>query len=123
MTWLGTSSGSPSNERNVSCTVVQTPNASFLVDCGEGSQRQLLQANIDPSQIDGIFITHLHGDHCFGLATTLIMIDSAKAERWEREGADLEASGLQKDERNKGGRGVQASYGPGGTAASRGPIT
>ena len=83
MTWLGTSSGSPSVERNVSCTVVQTPTASFLVDCGEGTHRQLQQASIDPAKIDGVFITHLHGDHCFGLATTLMMIDSAKAESWE----------------------------------------
>ncbi|GAX80145.1 hypothetical protein CEUSTIGMA_g7583.t1 [Chlamydomonas eustigma] len=80
VTWLGTSSGNPTVERNVSCTVVQAGSAIFIVDCGEGSHRQLQQANIDISKIESIFITHMHGDHCFGLATTLQMIDIAKAE-------------------------------------------
>ena len=96
VTWLGTSSGRPSVERNVSCTVIQSQYASFLVDAGEGTHRQLQQADVDPAKIDGIFVTHLHGDHCFGLPTTLMMIDSAKAERWEVSAAAA-TSGTQPD--------------------------
>jgi hypothetical protein len=52
VTWLGTSSGNPTVERNVSCTVVQAGSAVFIVDCGEGSHRQLQQANVDVSKIE-----------------------------------------------------------------------
>ncbi len=47
MTWLGTSSGTPTIERNVSCTVVRTPSHTYLVDCGEGTHRQLPTVNFD----------------------------------------------------------------------------
>ncbi len=53
MTWLGTSSGCPTGHRNVSCTVVQLPLAIYLVDCGEGTHRQLQEANIDLSKVEG----------------------------------------------------------------------
>ncbi|KAG1659228.1 hypothetical protein FOA52_008997 [Chlamydomonas sp. UWO 241] len=79
ITWLGTSSGNPTIERNVSCTCVQVPGSVLIVDCGEGSHRQLQQAGIDPAQVSAIYVTHLHGDHCFGIATTLGLIDAAKA--------------------------------------------
>ena len=53
VTWLGTSSAIPTGERNVSCTVVRVHDALYLVDCGEGSHRQLQQANVDPAEIEG----------------------------------------------------------------------
>lgn len=53
VTWLGTSSGSPTGHRNVSCTVVQMGGATFLVDCGEGTHRQLQEANVDLAQVQG----------------------------------------------------------------------
>ncbi|GIL84558.1 hypothetical protein Vretimale_14606 [Volvox reticuliferus] len=81
LTWLGTNSGTPTLERNVSCTLVRLPGAVQMVDCGEGTHRQLLalEKSMDLAEIDGIFITHLHGDHCFGVAAALAVLDRAKA--------------------------------------------
>jgi ribonuclease Z len=71
ITFLGTSSGAPQCDRNVSGIAITTEaGGGFLVDCGEGTQRQLLQCSPFPWSTgypDVIFITHLHGDHCFGL--------------------------------------------------------
>lgn len=39
----------------------------FLFDCGEGTVRQMLRSTISPSDIKAVFITHLHGDHCYGI--------------------------------------------------------
>lgn len=53
LTWLGTNSGSPTLSRNVSCTVVRTPGAMQIVDCGEGSHRQLLASGLPLHEVDG----------------------------------------------------------------------
>ncbi|WP_181350019.1 ribonuclease Z [Thalassobacillus sp. CUG 92003] len=68
--FLGTGSGVPSKERNVSSlalNMLQERQATWLFDCGEATQHQILQTNIRPRRIDTIFITHLHGDHIYGL--------------------------------------------------------
>lgn len=68
--FLGTGSGVPSKERNVSAmalTLLQEQNSIWLFDCGEGTQHQILRTSIKPRKISKIFITHLHGDHIFGL--------------------------------------------------------
>lgn len=76
VTWLGTSSGSPSVRRNVSCLGVRWgPDASYLVDCGEGSAAQLHAARWDLASVRAIMITHAHGDHCFGLPGVLQAVD------------------------------------------------
>src|SRR5690625_3048048 len=70
MTFLGTGAGTPSKERNVSAlalSLLQESNSIWLFDCGEATQHQLLYTNIKPRKINKIFITHLHGDHIFGL--------------------------------------------------------
>ncbi|MCT7986126.1 ribonuclease Z [Laspinema sp. A4] len=69
ITFLGTSSGVPTRSRNVSSVAVRLPQRSevWLFDCGEGTQHQILSSEIKISQISRIFITHLHGDHIFGL--------------------------------------------------------
>ncbi|TDF34917.1 MBL fold metallo-hydrolase [Alteromonadaceae bacterium M269] len=66
---LGTSSGVPTKKRNVSATALTLPdtNAWVLVDCGEGAQHQLLHSKLTLANLDTIFITHMHGDHCYGL--------------------------------------------------------
>lgn len=66
---LGTSSGVPTKARNVSATalVLPRPNSWVLIDCGEGTQHQLLHSNLSLINLDAIFITHVHGDHCYGL--------------------------------------------------------
>lgn len=70
ITFLGTGAGIPSKERNVSAilvTFLQELNTSWLFDCGEATQHQILHTSIKPRKISKIFITHLHGDHIFGL--------------------------------------------------------
>jgi ribonuclease Z len=67
--FLGTSAGVPTRARNVSCVALRLPQRgeTWLFDCGEGTQHQILKSNVKFSQITRIFITHLHGDHLFGL--------------------------------------------------------
>jgi ribonuclease Z len=69
LTFLGTSSGTPTRHRNVSGLAVQTVlNADwFLFDCGEGTQHRLLQTPLSLHDMAAVFITHVHGDHCYGL--------------------------------------------------------
>ena len=68
--FLGTGAGVPSKERNVSAialTLLQDLNSIWLFDCGESTQHQILHTAIKPRKINKIFITHLHGDHIYGL--------------------------------------------------------
>jgi len=67
--FLGTSSGTPTRTRNVSAIAVRRDNSKFwsLVDCGEGTQQQILRTNLALNSLQAIFITHVHGDHCYGL--------------------------------------------------------
>lgn len=69
ITFLGTSSGVPTRSRNVSCLALRLPQRAevWLFDCGEGTQHQLLRSDLKMGQLRRIFITHLHGDHIFGL--------------------------------------------------------
>lgn len=69
ITFLGTSSGVPTRSRNVSSIALRLPQKAevWLLDCGEGTQHQLLRSDIKSSQIRRIFVTHMHGDHTFGL--------------------------------------------------------
>ncbi len=64
---LGTSGGLPTNARNCSAAMLRTETTDVLIDCGEGAQRQLLQAGLGMGSVSHILITHLHGDHYFGL--------------------------------------------------------
>lgn len=67
LTILGNNSAVPAFDRNPTAQVLQTPEESFLIDCGEGTQMQLSKYKIKRSKINHIFISHLHGDHYFGL--------------------------------------------------------
>ncbi|MDA3959527.1 MAG: MBL fold metallo-hydrolase [Planctomycetota bacterium] len=68
LTFLGTSSGTPTRERNVSgMALTFDDGAVWVVDCGEGTQHQILRTAIRPGRIEAILLTHLHGDHCYGL--------------------------------------------------------
>jgi ribonuclease Z len=69
ITFLGTSSGVPTRARNVSGVALRLPQKAefWLFDCGEGTQHQLLRSDLRVSQLTRIFITHMHGDHIFGL--------------------------------------------------------
>ncbi|MGP4074323.1 ribonuclease Z [Halobacillus sp. K22] len=68
--FLGTGSGVPSKERNVSSLalrMLEERGTTWIFDCGEGTQQQILHTNLRPRRIEVIFITHLHGDHIYGL--------------------------------------------------------
>ncbi|HEM2768661.1 TPA: ribonuclease Z [Streptococcus suis] len=68
--FLGTGAGQPSKARNVSSLALKLLdeiNQIWLFDCGEGTQNQILETTIRPRKVAKIFITHLHGDHIFGL--------------------------------------------------------
>jgi ribonuclease Z len=67
ITFLGTSSMVPTKERNQSAVLISYKNEGILVDCGEGTQRQLKIANISLTKITKVLITHWHGDHTLGL--------------------------------------------------------
>ena len=68
--FLGTGAGVPSTSRNLSSIALKLldeRNAIWLFDCGEGTQQRVLKTTIRPRKVEKIFITHLHGDHIFGL--------------------------------------------------------
>ena len=89
LTFLGTSAGVPTKQRNVTALAIEclNPHASgsskgnqqnsnsqnkksrpwLLIDCGEGTQQQLLHTKLSLHQLTAICITHVHGDHCYGL--------------------------------------------------------
>lgn len=67
ITILGSSSALPTSDRYPTAQVLSASERFFLIDCGEGTQRQLRANKIRFTKIEHIFISHLHGDHCFGL--------------------------------------------------------
>ncbi|MBL4657950.1 MAG: ribonuclease Z [Flavobacteriales bacterium] len=67
VTALGSSSSMPTAERNLSGHFVNIAERFYLVDCGEGTQFQLIKFKLKYQKINHIFITHMHGDHFFGL--------------------------------------------------------
>lgn len=69
ITFLGTSSGVPTRTRNVSGLALKRQDSKswILVDCGEGTQHQLLHTKLSLKNLKTICITHVHGDHCYGL--------------------------------------------------------
>lgn len=64
---LGTVSAVPTGDRHLSALAVERKGRVLLFDCGEGTQYRLMDAGLSRTRIDAIFITHLHGDHCYGL--------------------------------------------------------
>jgi len=66
-TILGNSAGGPFHGRHYTAQVLQVENQLFLIDCGEGAQMQLFRYRVKFDRINHIFISHLHGDHVYGL--------------------------------------------------------
>jgi ribonuclease Z len=74
LTFLGTSAGSPTLQRNVSSILLdlrQERGKFWLFDCGEATQMQMQKAKFSLAKLEIIFLTHLHGDHLFGLPGVL----------------------------------------------------
>ena len=67
LTVLGTASAKPVIGRQQSAQVLSVHGRSFLIDCGEGVQTRLQECHLSPLKVDSIFISHIHGDHVFGL--------------------------------------------------------
>ncbi|MDL5142034.1 ribonuclease Z [Bacillus atrophaeus] len=68
--FLGTGAGMPAKSRNVSSIalkLLEERRSVWLFDCGEATQHQILHTSIKPRKIEKIFITHMHGDHVYGL--------------------------------------------------------
>ncbi|MCS7076955.1 MAG: ribonuclease Z [Bacteroidia bacterium] len=70
LTILGNSAAIPTLNRNTTAQILRHEQHAFLLDCGEGTQIQILKYKIR-SNFEAIFISHLHGDHCFGLVPLL----------------------------------------------------
>ena len=64
---LGCGSALPTTRHNATSQVVNIREKLFMIDCGEGTQVQLRKSRLKFSRLNHIFISHLHGDHCFGL--------------------------------------------------------
>jgi len=64
---LGCGSALPTSRHNASSQVVELRDKMFMIDCGEGTQLQMRRSHIRFTKVGHIFISHLHGDHCFGL--------------------------------------------------------
>jgi len=83
LTFLGTSAGKPTKERNVSALALEfdQDNKWYLFDCGEATQHQIIRSRLSIGKLDTIFITHLHGDHYYGLPGLLVSKKLDKAFR------------------------------------------
>ncbi|SOD14196.1 ribonuclease Z [Pedobacter xixiisoli] len=71
VTILGSASATPVYNRNPTAQLLNCNERQYLIDCGEGTQQQLIKFGFKASKIDYIFISHLHGDHFFGLVGLL----------------------------------------------------
>jgi len=78
LTILGCSSQQPTRFRNHGAYLLRWNDEGFLFDPGEGTQRQFIFANIAPTVVTRIFISHFHGDHCLGLGSILMRLNLDK---------------------------------------------
>src|SRR5271166_4970612 len=75
---LGCSSQQPTRERSHGAYLVRWNEEGLLFDPGEGTQRQFIFANVAPTVVSRIFISHFHGDHCLGVGSMLMRLNLDK---------------------------------------------
>lgn len=79
VTFLGTSAGKPSKNRNVTSIAIELIESDYvLIDCGEATQHQLMGSTLKFSNLHSIYITHLHGDHIYGLPGLLSTLNDCR---------------------------------------------
>lgn len=78
LTILGCSSQQPTRKRNHGAYLVRWNGEGLLFDPGEGTQRQFIFANVAPTCVNRIFVSHFHGDHCLGLGSMLMRLNLDK---------------------------------------------
>lgn len=104
---LGCGSALPTLKHSASAQLVEVRGKFFMVDCGEGTQIQLRRSRVNFSKLHAVFISHLHGDHCFGLigmistfgmlgrTSTLHVYGPAELERLLQLQLDMFCNGLE----------------------------
>lgn len=75
LTILGSGSALPTWQNSPACQVLHLSDKSFMIDCGEGAQLTMRQLGVKVARLYSIFISHLHGDHCFGLIGLISTFD------------------------------------------------
>ncbi len=75
---LGSSAQQPTRRRNHGAYLIRWNNEGLLFDPGEGTQRQFIFANVAPTCVTKIFVSHFHGDHCLGLGSMLMRLNLDK---------------------------------------------
>jgi len=93
ITFLGTAAAIPTKERSLPAIHVGHSKTSILLDCGEGTQGQMVKAGIAVVKLDAIFISHLHGDHYYGLPG---LIDTLCLQQREEKLVVYGPQGIQK---------------------------
>lgn len=78
LTILGCSSQQPTRKRNHGAYLFRWNGEGLLFDPGEGTQRQFIFANVAPTCVNRIFVSHFHGDHCLGLGSMLMRLNLDK---------------------------------------------
>lgn len=68
LVFLGTAGSTPTKARSLSSVSLEYNGEVFLLDCGEGAQRQMMQYSVNISRVKAVFLSHIHGDHTIGIA-------------------------------------------------------
>ncbi len=111
-TFLGTSSAVPTLRRNVTSSVLRLDGESMVFDVGEGTQHQLMRSQTKPGRIRRILLTHMHGDHSFGLPGLVtglcgVKKDQVRDDELRNRGSSLGGGGGGEKLRIYGPRGVR----------------